>query len=101
MIRRRGFVNSGPWIVKGEPMRFLVSRSSEGAVSKRPPCKGAVRGPEAPAWPGEYQWSLELNSLEELVAFLNANGGALGLFAPEEGEEYPMVEIFDEEEGED
>jgi hypothetical protein len=82
-------------------MRFLVTRSSEGAVSKKPPCKGAVRGPEAKAWPGEYQWFIELGTLEELVAFLNANGGGLGVFAPEEGEEHPTLEIFDEDEDED
>jgi hypothetical protein len=82
-------------------MKFLVNRASLGAVSKQSPCKGAVRGPEAPAWPGEYQWFLELNSLEELVAFLQANGGALGLFTPEEGEDFPVIEILDEDENED
>jgi hypothetical protein len=79
-------------------MRFIVTRSSEGAVSKGPPCRGAVRGPEAPAWPGEYQWFVELSGLEDLLAFLNENGGGLGLFAPEEGEEHPVLEIFDDEE---
>src|SRR5213075_1165009 len=48
-----------------QPMRFQVSRSSQGAVSKKPPCKGAIRGPEAAAWPGEYTWFIELNGLEE------------------------------------
>jgi len=76
-------------------------RAAEGAVSTRPPCKGAIRGPEAPAWPGEYQWFVELNSLEELLAFLHANGGALGLFTPEEGEDYPVLEILDEDEQDD
>ena len=79
-------------------MKFLVSRSSEGAVSKRPPCKGAVRGPESAAWPGEYQWFIELATLEELTALLHATGGGLGLFAPEGGEEHPVIEIFDEDE---
>ena len=79
-------------------MKFLVSRSSQGAVSKLRPCRGAVRGPEAAAWPGDYQWFIELGGLDELVAFLHDNGGALGLFAPEEGEEQPMIEIFDEDE---
>jgi hypothetical protein len=78
-------------------MKFLVSRSSVGSVSAEPPCKGAVRGLEASAWPGEYQWHLELNSLDELAAFLGDNGGALGLFSPEEDEEHPMIEIFDED----
>ena len=82
-------------------MKFLVSRSSEGAVSKRPPCKGAVRGPEAPAWPGEYQWLVELGSLDELLAFLKANGGALGLYIPEEGEDHSVIEILDEDENEE
>jgi hypothetical protein len=81
-------------------MRFLVTRSSQGSVSRDPPCRGAVRGPEAGAWPGEYPWYLDLNRLEDLVAFLNENGGALGLFSPEEGEAYPVLEIFDETEGE-
>src|SRR3954452_5685512 len=71
---------------KGAPMKFLVSRASQGAVSKGPPCQGAVRGPEASAWPGEYQWFIELSTLEDLLAFLDGNGRALGLFAPEEGE---------------
>jgi hypothetical protein len=82
-------------------MKFLVCRASEGAVSRKPPCKGAVRGPEAPAWPGEFEWSVELNNLEELVAFLHANGGGLGLFAPEEDEDHPLIQIFDDDEDED
>jgi hypothetical protein len=77
-------------------MRFLVSRSSEGAASGAPPCRRAVRGPESAAWPGQYQWFVELNSLDDLVAFLNENGGGLGLFAPEEGEEHPSIEIYDD-----
>ncbi|MBI1915072.1 MAG: hypothetical protein HYS12_10095 [Planctomycetes bacterium] len=79
-------------------MKFLVNLASEGAVSKRPPCKGAVRGPESPAWPGEYQWFIELSSLDDLIALLNETGGALGLFTPEEDEEYPVLEVFDEDE---
>jgi hypothetical protein len=78
-------------------MKFLVGRTSQGAVSREPPCKGAIRGPEAEGWPGEYSWFVELNSLEELVRFLNDNGGGLGLWAPEEGEEHPALEIFDED----
>jgi hypothetical protein len=81
-------------------MTFLVYRASQGAVSKGPPCPGAVCGPEAKAWPGEYPWFIELATLEDLVAFLHANGGGLGLFAPEEGEEHPAIEIFDEDEQE-
>jgi hypothetical protein len=79
-------------------MKFLVTRSSEGAVSKKPPCQRAVRGLEATAWPGEYEWYVELDSLEDLVAFLHANGGGLGLFAPEADEEHPVLEIFDDDE---
>jgi hypothetical protein len=82
-------------------MKFRVCRASEGAVSKRPPCKGAVRGPEAKAWPGEYEWFIELNSLEDLLKFLDANGGALGLYTSEEGENQPEIEIFDEDEADD
>ena len=82
-------------------MKFLINRASEGAVSERPPCQGAVRGPESPAWPGEYQWFIELDRLDDLIALLNATGGGLGLFTPEEGEEYPVLEIFDEDEQED
>jgi hypothetical protein len=81
-------------------MKFLVSRASQGAVSKEPPCPGAVRGPEAEAWPGEYEWSIELGTLEELVALLEQTGGGLGLFLPEEGEEHPVIEIFDEDDEE-
>ena len=81
-------------------MKFLVCRASEGAVSKKPPISGAVRGPEAAAWPGEYQWYVELAGLDELLALLDQTGGALGLFAPEEGEAYPVLEIFDEDEAE-
>jgi hypothetical protein len=82
-------------------MKFLVSRTSQGEVSKQPPCPGAVRGPEAPAWPGEYQWFVELDSLDGLVAFLEANGGAVGLFTPEDGEDYPVLEIFDDDQDEE
>ena len=81
-------------------MKFQVSRSSQGAASKRPPCQGAVRGPEAAAWPGEFTWFVELATLEALVAFLEANGGGLGLFAPEEDEECPVIEIFDDDQDE-
>ena len=81
-------------------MKFLVGSASEGIVSKKPPCKRAVRGPEAEAWPGEYHWSVELNTLDDLMAFLHDNGGGLGLFTPEDGEEYPVLEIFDDDEGE-
>ncbi len=82
-------------------MKFLVYRSSQGAMSKDPPCVQAMRGPEAPAWPGEFQWFVVLQSLEELVQFLQDNGGGLGLFAAEEGEEVPAIEIFDEEDEEE
>jgi hypothetical protein len=81
-------------------MRFQVSRSSLGAMSKDPPCHGAVRGPEAAAWPGEYVWYVDLSTLEELHDFLTANGGGMGLFAPEEGEDHPVIEIFDDDEEE-
>jgi hypothetical protein len=79
-------------------MRFQVYRSSWGATSRDAPCRGAIRGLEATAWPGEYVWYVELGTLEELQAFLNANGGALGLFGPEEGEQCPVIEIFDDDE---
>jgi hypothetical protein len=81
-------------------MKFLVSRASQGAVSKGPPCRGAVRGPEATAWPGEYEWFVELGTLEDLMALLNEAGGGLGLFAPEEGEGHPAIEIFDDDQEE-
>ena len=81
-------------------MKFQVSRESEGAVSKRPPCRGAVRGPEPTAWPGESVWYVEVNDLEGLMALLEESGGALGLFTPEEGEEHPAIEIFDEQDEE-
>jgi hypothetical protein len=82
-------------------MKFLVYRSSAGAVSKTAPCPGAVRGPEAPAWPGEYEWYIEINNLEELLQFLERSGGGLGLFTPEEGEELPVLEILDDDEQDD
>jgi hypothetical protein len=82
-------------------MKFLISRSSLGAVSKEAPCKGAVRGSESAAWPGEFPWFVELNTLEDMTALLNEIGGGLGLFAAEEGEAHPAIEIFDEDEEED
>jgi hypothetical protein len=82
-------------------MQFLISRASQGAVSKAPPCRGAGRGPESPAWPGEYEWFVEVKTLEELLALLSETGGALGLFAPEESEEHPAIEIFDEDQDEE
>jgi hypothetical protein len=82
-------------------MRFLVSRSSQGAVTREPPCRGAVRGPEASAWPGEFSWFVELDTLEGLIAFLNEQGGGLGLFSSEEGEVHPTIEIFDDDLDED
>jgi len=82
-------------------MKFLINRASQGAVSKDPPCRGAVRGEAAPAFPGEFEWLVELNSLDELLALLRETGGGLGLFSPEEGEAHPVLEIFDEDEAED
>jgi hypothetical protein len=82
-------------------MKFQVSRTSQGAVSRQPPCKGAICGPEAVAWPGEYPWFIEVKNLDELLALLRDTGGALGLFAPEEDEEHPAIEIFDEDEVEE
>lgn len=79
-------------------MKFAVTRSSEGAVSKKPPIKGAIRGPESTVWPGEYEWFVELQTLDDLLAFLRKTGGGLGLFLPEEGEECPVLEIFDDDE---
>ena len=58
-------------------------------------------GAESKAWPGEYPWFIELAGLEDLIAFLNANGGGLGLFTPEDDEECPMIEIFDDDQDED
>jgi len=82
-------------------MKFSVTRSSKGAVSKRPPIKGAIRGPESSAWPGEFEWHVELNTLEELLTFLKKAGGGIGLFVPEQGENFPVIEIFDDDEEED
>lgn len=82
-------------------MRFLITRASQGAVSGKPPCRGAVQGPEAAAWPGEYQWFVDIDRLDQLMTFLNDQGGALGLFTPEEGESYPSIEIFDDTEDEE
>ncbi len=77
-------------------MRFQISRSSEGSVSKTPPVAGAVCGPEAPAFPGEYVWFVEVNSLDELVHLLDEHGG-LVLWSAEEGEGLPVIEIPDDE----
>ena len=82
-------------------MRFIVSRASEGAMSNKLPCRRAVRGPEAKAWPGEYQWFIEVDTPEDLLTLLNETGGALGLFSPEEDEAYPVIEIFDEDQTEE
>jgi len=79
-------------------MKFQVSRQSQGAVSKNPPCAGAERGPESPAWPGEYEWLIEVDSLDALMAFVEKHDGAIGLFTPEEDETHPTLEIFDDEE---
>ena len=57
-------------------------------------------GPEAPAWPGEYQWFVDLETLDDLKKFLAENGGGIALYSPEEGEEHLGLEIFDEDEGE-
>jgi hypothetical protein len=86
---------------KEKPMKFMVSRTTQGAVSQDPPCRGAVRGPDSRAWPGEYQWFIELGTLEELMAFLRETGGGLGVFLPEEDEEHPVIEIFDEDQEEE
>jgi hypothetical protein len=83
---------------RSKPMKFQISRTSLGQVSPQAPCAGAVRGTEPTAWPGEYVWYIELRTMEDLHAFLEKNGGALGLFTPEEGEEHPTIEIFDDDE---
>ncbi len=78
-------------------MKFLVCRASQGVTSKDPPCPGAQRGPETEAWPDEFQWFIELDTLEALLALLDRTGGALGLFSPEEGEPHTVIEIFDDD----
>jgi Uma2 family endonuclease len=45
----------------------------------------------------EYSWYLELDTLDDLLAFLEENHG-LGLFVAEGEEEYSTIEIFDEDE---
>jgi hypothetical protein len=82
-------------------MRFQISRASQGAVSTQPPCLGAVRGPESGAWPGEYEWFVDVGSLDALVRLVTDVGGGVGLFAPEEGEEHPVLQIFDDDEADD
>jgi hypothetical protein len=82
-------------------MRFLVCRASQGAVSKKPPCKGAVRGEESRAWPGEFEWFVELATLDDLLRFLHETGGAVGVYAPEPGEACHSIEILDEDEAGD
>ncbi len=77
-------------------MRFQITRSSEGAVCRKAPCVQAIRGPESAAFPGQYQWFVELSDLAELLALLRETGGGLGLFSPEEGEPHPVIEIFDD-----
>jgi hypothetical protein len=79
-------------------MKYQVTRTSLGPVSSEAPCPGAMRGLQATAWPGEFVWYIELRTLEDLQAFLEKNGGAVGLFLPEEGEEHPVIEIFDDDE---
>jgi len=76
-------------------MRFQVMHSAEGSVSKEPPVPGAVRGPEAPAFPGEFLWYLELESLDDLIRLLDQHGGLM-LWSADEGEGHPVVEIPDE-----
>jgi hypothetical protein len=82
-------------------MKFQICRASQGPVSKDRPCPGVVRGPEAVGWPGEHAWFIEVDSLDALVALLQSTGGALGLFAPEGDEEHPVIEIFDEDDGDE
>ena len=79
-------------------MKFQVTRSSVGPVSSESPCPGAIRGLDATAWPGEFVWYVELRTLDDLQAFLESNGGAVGLFSPEVGETHPVIEIFDDDE---
>jgi hypothetical protein len=83
---------------KRKSMKYHVTRSSWGPVSVDSPCSGAMRDERATAWPGEFVWYVELQTLDDLQAFLEKNGGALGLFSPEEGEEHPVIEIFDDDE---
>jgi len=77
-------------------MRFQVIRSSEGSVSATPPVPGAVRGPEAPAFPGEYVWFLDVADLDALVRLLDEHGGFV-LWSADEGEGHPVIEIPDDE----
>jgi hypothetical protein len=83
-------------------MKFCVYRASASSVSKDPPCAGAVRGPEAEAWPGEYLWFIDFANLNDLVHFIEMNGGGIGVFSAQEvGEEHPAIEIFDDDQDDD
>jgi hypothetical protein len=64
------------------------------------PCPGAVRGPEAEAFPGEYTWFIDLETLDDLVGLLD-NYGGLVLWSADQGEGLPVIEIDDEEDEED
>ena len=72
-----------------------VNRPAWGPLSL-PPVPGAIRGPEAPAFPGEYVWFIELNGLDDLIRLLDEHGG-LVLWSAAEGEGQPVIEIPDED----
>lgn len=80
-------------------MKFLITRTSLSFDSPNPPCEGAVSlTPNAKVEEyDEFYWSIEINTLEELLALQEKVADPIILMDAHAGSKYPQkaLEIYD------
>ncbi len=69
-------------------MKLNIERTSS-TTHKDPPCEGATRVGDA------YEWTIELASLEALVALTESVGESIIVHAPIREGDLPSLEIYD------
>lgn len=76
-------------------MKFKVNRTSS-YIEKNPPCDGAILEKVIKeSYYKKYIWSIEVNTLEELIQLANKTDCPIIVFKCEENDE-PEIEIYDD-----
>lgn len=77
-------------------MRFLITRTSDfWGIEKNKPCEEAVKRQVIYNNEKRTRWCVEINNLDELLAF-NKKYGDLILSRTESEPSYPEIEIYDD-----
>ena len=74
-------------------MKFMIERTSCYCGSE-PPCEGASFFSHDDKW-NETKWSIEINSLEELIALAEKEGEVIVSAPCPEKNDLPCIEIYD------